>query len=261
MKARNLALMLALTAAPGIAWAQRTLHSEEKTTSATTRSNSLATERKTSASVHSNAQVARFNKVIVALNLNNHQKKSVATLIQSTRDQLAAIRADSSLTPAQQQQAAQAIGLGLAQKFVGLLTPAQKTELAALLLKREQQKANSSSANSSASPSAPNIPSIDAPSPSDSDSSQDSSSSTNASKDSTPADSTTAAANSSTISNAGVTQPANAEAEASSSAVAAAKPGHLSDAQLAAILNSFVRDESDDSGAKAGSQPGVRSSS
>jgi hypothetical protein len=258
MKARHLALMLTLSAASNIALAQRPAHTEAKTSASetATRNKASATERKSLASVHGSTQTAKFQQVALALNLNNNQKKSVGNLIQGTRDQLAAIRADSSLSPAQQQQAAQAIELGLANKFVGLLTPAQKKELEALLLKNKQQNANANSAGASpgASPSAPDIPSIDAPSSSDSDDEEDSSSSANgASADSSSANSTTATvavASDSKPSNAAAAQPVTAKVDESNAAVAAAKPGHLSDAQLAAILNSFVQDEGDDSHSK-----------
>lgn len=277
MKLRFAALITILGACACAGFGQRTMHTETKASASTTSSHSEvaneAARARRSLALRSNAQAARFQQVAVALNLTNHQKSSIGSLVRQTRQQLSVINANGSLGAEQQQQAEQAAKLGLAQKFVGLLTPEQKHDLLALLLKKKQQQdANANSSAGSSGVSAPDIPSVDAPSGSDSSDPQDASSAQNANSDASANGSTTAStptdpnASSSGSSAAGqtvsasaatsstpATQVASAKADAASSASANAKPGRLSDAQLAAILNSFVQDGSDTAATKSAS--------
>jgi hypothetical protein len=273
MKAQYLVLMLTVSALPSIALAQKTVHSEAKPSTPATTTHSGATsasspaEHKRAASIHSKTQAARFQELAVTLNLNANQKKSVVTLLQSASAELQAVRASNTLTPAEKQQATQGINLEVAQKFVGLLTPQQKKDLTELLTKGKHQtsNANSSSANSGAGGSAPDIPSIDVSTGSDSQDSNNSSSSTaSSSTDATSADTTSGSStpttpannDSGTTSTAVATQPVRPKANPSESTTTiTAKPGRLTDAQLAAILNSFVQDEGGDS-EKPGARPG-----
>ena len=253
-------------------FAQRTVRVQTKVSASASSSRSeVANEAdvaRHSLALRSSAQAARFQQVAVALNLTNRQKSSIGSLVRDTRQQLAVVSSNASLSPEQQQQAEQAIKLGLSQKFVGVLTPEQKQELQALLLKKKQQQdASTSSAGSGAS--APDIPSVDAPSSSDASDSQDSSSaqsssgdaastvsaSTGVSADASASTTDSPAANSTPSVSANPTssapaQVANAKVDTTTTTSANPKPGRLSDAQLAALLNSFVQDSTESGTAK-----------
>jgi hypothetical protein len=210
------------------------------------------------------APAAKFQEAATALNLSSSQKKSVSQLLQSTRQQLQATSSDTNLSSEQQAIAMQAIKSDMVQKFVGMLTPEQKKQLADFLAKRQQQQSSgdSSSGNAGSAPSAPDIPSVDAPSSSDS---QDSST------DNAPADQdqgTTDSAPSSALNADASAQPASTSAAAQGSssnpsasaapektATATSKSGPLTDAQLAAILNSFIQDEAVPAKQKTSPQP------
>jgi hypothetical protein len=285
MKVRHFVVTLfALTVFSGIAIAQRVTHPEPKTPEAKTPAPAAAThesapaEHKPASPSHTTAPAARFQAVAASLKLSNRQQKGIASLIQSAHKELAAIRADRSLTPQQRQKAEQAVNLTLAQKFVGLLTPQQKKDLEAVLLKQTQKgkgsTANTNSAANSGSGggSSPDIPSVDAPSGGDPGDSGTSSSSSTASSSSSSADAPASADASKSSSTSDSTSDSTsasdkATAAASSATVAAApagtvtskvtppspapaKKGRLSDAQLAAILDSFVQDEGSDSASK-----------
>lgn len=268
MKLRHLGLLVGLAVLPPALLAQRMVRSEAKPAASTSSAHSeiaaqpsKLAQRKPMAAAHV-AQAAKFQQVALALNLSSHQKAGVRDLVQSARQQLQAASANNNLTPEQQQAAVQSIKSAMAQKFVGLLTPEQKTELAAMLLKRKQQQnsnSNSSSAASGASPSTPDIPSVDAPSGSDSGDSQAASSQADGSTaDSSSAGSGTVASSSAAPST-GATQTPSGKPDSSNSA-AAVKPAPLSDAQLAAILNSFVQDDGSQPSSKPAAQ-GAGSSS
>jgi hypothetical protein len=282
MNVRHFVTLFALTVFSGIAIAQRATHPEPKPPEAKTPAPAAAThesapaEHKPAAPSHSTASAARFQAVAASLKLSNRQQKGIAGLIQSTRKELAKIQADRSLTPQQRQKAEQAVNSTLAQKFVGLLTTQQKKDLEAVLLKQTQKgkgsTANSNSAANSGSGgggSSPDIPSVDAPGGGDSgDSGTSSSSSTasssspsadtpasaDASKSSSTSDSTsdsTSASDKATVAASSATvaapPPGMVTSKVSQPSPAPAKKGRLSDAQLAAILDSFVQDEGSDS--------------
>ncbi len=277
MKLRFAALITVLGLTGTAGFAQRTMRTETKPAAPTTSSRAEvaneATLARRSPALRKSAQAARFQQVAVALNLNSRQKGSIVSLIRDTRQQLASINSNTSMSPEQQQQAEQAIKLGMAQKFVGMLTPEQKDDLQALLLKKKQQQnANANSSAGSSGASAPDIPSVDAPSSSDSSDSQDSSTSQNSSSDTASSNAANSGANASTTASADATSSSNdsvatasantnatpsapataavAKADVAASTSANAKPGRLSDAQLAAILNSFVQDGPDTGSAK-----------
>ncbi|GEM_PF-3161380 len=273
MKLRFAALITILSVAATAAFAQRTMRVETKAAGSASSSrgevaNEAAVARRALA-LRSSAQAARFQQVALALNLSNRQKNGISSLVQDTRRQLAAVTSNSSLSPEEQQAAEQNIKLGLAQKFVGMLTPEQKDDLQALLLKKKQQQEANANASGSSGASAPDIPSVDAPSSSDSGDAQDSSaqnpnsdSSQNGSTTSTGAADASASGGSSSSTSATVSAAATATTPASqvnspkpvvvagASASAQSKTGRLSDAQLAAILNSFVQDGSDSASTK-----------
>lgn len=271
MKLRHLSLLVGLAVLPPSLLAQRLVRNEAKPAASTSSTHSevaakpsIPAQRKPVVAAHT-AQAAKFQQVALALNLSSHQKAGVRDLVQSARQQLQAASANNNLTPEQQQAAVQSIKSAMAQKFVGLLTPEQKTELAAMLLKRKQQQnsnSNSSSAASGASPSTPEIPSVDAPSSSDSGDSQAASSSA----DGSTADSAASNGNAAVASNSGTTstpntaQVAAAKTDSSNASGDASHPAPLSDAQLAAILNSFVQDEGSQPSSKPAAQ-GTGSSS
>ena len=280
MKLRFATLVTILGIFVSAGFAQRSIRTQTKPAESTVNRAEVAKEAalaRRSLALRSSQQAARFQQVAVALNLTHRQKSSISSLVQGTRQQLAAISSNTSLSPEQQQQAEQALKLGMTQKFVGLLTPEQKDDLQALLLKKKQQQdANGNSPAAGSGASAPDIPSVDAPSGSDSSDAQDSSADQN---------STTAASNSTGTANASTTAatPASADGTSSGSGSSAttaasasaatgsaapvsqvaantdvtsktsanAKPGRLSDAQLAAILNSFVQDGPEDASSKA----------
>lgn len=280
MKIRFATGVTVLGMSMGAAFAQRSIRMETKPAESSVTRAEVANEAalaRRSLTLRSRQQAARFQQVAVALNLTNRQKSSISSLVQGTRQQLAAISSDSSLSPEQQQQAEQAVKLGMTQKFVGLLSPEQKDDLQALLLqKKQQQGANGNSSAAGSGVSAPDIPSVDAPSGNDSSDAQDSSADQNSttaasSNTGTTNTNTTAAAPASAdVTSSGITSSATTAASASrassSTAPAAqvvaktdvasktsanAKPGRLSDAQLAAILNSFVQDGPEDASSKA----------
>lgn len=276
MKLRFATLITIMSVYTYAGFGQRTMRTEAKPSASTASSHAeVANEgalARRSLALHSGAQAERFRQVAVALNLTSRQKNSIGSLIQQTRQQLSAVNGNGSLTQEQQRQAEQAIKLGLAQKVVGLLTPEQKDDLQALLLKKKQQQnANSSGGNSGGS--APEIPSVDAPSGTDSSDSEDQSSAqnvNNGNSDTSANSSTTASTSSDTGAsgggspaagkavsastappNAPQTQIASVKADAASSISANAKPHRLSDAQLATILNSFVQDGSEGAATKS----------
>jgi hypothetical protein len=280
MKLRFGTVVIILGISMSAAFAQRSIRTETKPAESTLTRAEVANEAalaRRSLTLRSKQQAARFQQVAVALNLTNRQKSSIGSLVQGTRQQLAAIGSNSSLSPEQQQQAEQAVKLGMAQKFVGLLTPEQKDNLQELLLKKkQQQEANGNSSAAGSGASAPDIPSVDAPSGNDSNDAQDSSADQNSTTDasnstgtanaSTNPNTTASADASSSGSGSSVTTAASASAATSSAAPVAqvvaktdvptktsanAKPGRLSDAQLAAILNSFVQDGPEDASSKA----------
>lgn len=272
MKLQCAVLITILGVGGSSGFAQRTVRVQTKASASASSSRGEVTNEanvaRRSLALRSSAQAARFQQVAVALNLTNRQKSSIGSLVRDTRQQLAVVGSNSSLSPEQQQQAEQAIKLGLSQKFVGMLTPEQKQELQALLLKKKQQQdASASSAGSGAS--APDIPSVDAPSSSDASDSQDSSSaqsssgdaastvstSTGVSADASASSTGSPATNSTPSVSANQTssapaQVANAKVDITTTTSANPKPGRLSDAQLAALLNSFVQDSSESETAK-----------
>ena len=283
MKLRFATVVTILGISMSAAFAQRSIRTETKPPESSVTRAEVANEAalaRRSLTLRSKQQAARFQQVALALNLTNRQKSSIGSLVQGTRQQLAAVSSNSSLSPEQQQQAEQAIKLGMSQKFVGLLSPEQKDDLQALLLKKKQQQdANGNSVGAGSGASAPDIPSVDAPSGSDSNDAQDSSadqnSATDASNSTGTVDASTTAATpaSADVTSSGGTSSATTAASASTATSAAApvaqvvaktdvasktstnaKPGRLSDAQLAAILNSFVQDGPEDASSKA-SQP------
>ncbi len=272
MKLRFAALITILSVA-ATAFAQRTMRVETKAAGSTTPSRGeVATEAavaRRALALRSSAQAARFQQVAVALNLSSRQKNGISSLVQDTRRQLAAITSNSSLSPEEQQAAEQNIKLGLAQKFVGMLTPEQKDELQALLLKKKQQQGGNANASGSSGASTPDIPSVDAPSGSDSSDAQDSSaqnsnsdssqngSTNSASSADASASNATSSGTTTTVSAAATTTTPASQVNSAKPAVAAGastsaqtKSGRLSDAQLAAILNSFVQDGSDSASTK-----------
>jgi hypothetical protein len=271
--------MIILGISTGAVFAQRSIRTEIKPAESTVTRAEVANEAalaRRSLTLRTKQQAARFQQVAVALNLTNRQKSSISSLVQGTRQQLAAISSNSKLSPEQQQQAEQAVKLGMAQTFVGLLTPEQKDNLEALLLKKKQQQdANGNSSAAGSGASAPDMPSVDAPSGNDSNDPQDSSAdqsstteasnstatvnpsitATTASADATSSESgssaTTAASASAPSGSATSVSQVIAKTDVASKTSANPKPSRLSDAQLAAILNSFVQDGPEDASSKA----------
>jgi len=230
---------------------QRAPHAAPASSSFTSRQTVDKKGSKSPNPVASKAQAVRFQQVAAALRLNHSQQKSVGNLVQNTRQQLRANTSNGSLSPDQQALAAQTIKSDMVQKFVALLTPGQKKELAAMLLKRQQQQQqssqNSSSGNSGSAPSAPDIPSVDAPSPSDDDDSQPASASSS--------DTNSGQTDSSSLTGTADAQATVAKSEPSKAASSTATSGQLTDAQLAAILNSFVQDDAGQVASKPSGQP------
>lgn len=280
MKLRFAAVVTSLAICTHAGFAQRIVRTQTKPAASTVTHAEVANEAaraRRSLALRSSQQAARFQQVALALNLTHRQKSSISSLVQGTRQQLAAISSNASLTPEQQQQAEQGLKLGMSQKFVGLLTPEQKDDLQALLLKKKQQQdANGNSSAAGSGVSAPDIPSVDVPSGSDSSDEQDSSATQNSASDAsnstattnasttaaTPASSdvtssgsgssaTTAASASAATSAAAPVAQVVAKTEVATKTSANAKPGRLSDAQLASILNSFVQDGPEDASSKA----------
>jgi hypothetical protein len=226
---------------------QRAMHAAPASSSVSSHHAASKQAVKTATPVASKVQAAKFQQVALGLNLNPNQKKSVGNLVQQTHQQLEANSSNRALSQEQRAVAAKEIKSDMVEKFVTLLTPEQKKELALMLTKRRQQQqqqssANSSSGGSASAPSAPDIPSVDAPSASDDHSEQASTSRSDTA--SAPTDSSSA-----TASTAGA-QASATKSESADPVSDKAKSGQLTDAQLAAILNSFIQDDAGQVAAK-----------